>query len=315
MIKKPQKLGGHGPHWATAPQRRGGTKLNYWSVITQHSKNYRVWAKLCVYLTKHKLYFLSFGFSGTYTSYVIRLSHFALYVEGVQVFSVTWANVRLHVKGQWYLGPNQSPHSLLKPCTLQHNLHWNLSPVKTVTVKFGTTENTNLTGETVWSMVPNKVCKFQSSGDSRWKNICFNLFKTIFVMFLQQCPSLICFPLYWQINYFKDTGFTDDTVHEDNRLQMTTSLTAQTTYVWRNNEAHLHSHWCCAKAISITHYVCVALLSSMQNTCTISILSPVACLALPHFSTLSHKCPKYQISRKYVQWELSFSVDTETQWI
>jgi len=41
--------------------------MNYWSMITQHSKNYWVWAKLCVYLTKHKLHFLSFGFSGTYT--------------------------------------------------------------------------------------------------------------------------------------------------------------------------------------------------------------------------------------------------------
>jgi len=49
-------------------------------------------------------------------------------------------------------------------------------------------------------------------------------------------------------------GFTEGTVPEDNRLQMTTSLTAQATYVWCNNEAHLHSHWCCAKAISI---VCV----------------------------------------------------------
>jgi hypothetical protein len=65
-------------------------------------------------------------------------------------------------------------------------------------------------------------------------------------------------------------GFTDGTVHEDKRLQ-TTSLTAQATYVWCNTEAHLHSHCYCGKVISITHYECVyvALLSSMQNTCTI----------------------------------------------
>jgi len=55
--------------------------------------------------------------------------------------------------------------------------------------------------------------------------------KQFFVMFLQECPSLICFPLCWQINYFKDMGFTDGTVHEDKRLQTTTSLTAQATYV------------------------------------------------------------------------------------
>jgi hypothetical protein len=45
------------------------------------------------------------------------------------------------------------------------------------------------------------------------------------------CPSLICFPLCWQSNYFKDMGFTNGAVHEDNRLQTTTSPTAQATYI------------------------------------------------------------------------------------
>ena len=41
-----------------------------------------------------------------------------------------------------------------------------------------------------------------------------------------------------------------------------------------------------------------------------TILSSVACLALPHSSTLSHKWTKYQISWKYVQWDLSCSKQT-----
>jgi hypothetical protein len=54
----------------------------------------------------------------------------------------------------------------------------------------------------------------------------FTSSKQFFVIFLQERPSLICFPLCWQINYFKDIGFTDGTVHEDERLQTTSSLTA-----------------------------------------------------------------------------------------
>jgi len=55
--------------------------------------------------------------------------------------------------------------------------------------------------------------------------------KQFFVMFLQECSSLICFPLYWQIDYFKDMLFTDGTEHEDKRSQTTTSLAAQATYI------------------------------------------------------------------------------------
>ena len=125
------------------------------------------------------------------------------------------------------------------------------------------------------------------------------------------------------------TSLTDGTVHEDNRLQTTTSLTARATYVWCNNKAHLHNHCCCGKAVSITHYesefecvcvcvcVCVALLSSMQNTCTILYchLWPVWLYhILPHYLTNEPNI-KFHENMSNGTWVVpSRLTDTETQW-
>jgi hypothetical protein len=53
-------------------------------------------------------------------------------------------------------------------------------------------------------------------------------------------------------------------------------------------EAHLHNHFCRGKAISITYSECVseALVIQHAKCMRLIILSYVACLGLPYFTTL-----------------------------
>jgi hypothetical protein len=62
-------------------------------------------------------------------------------------------------------------------------------------------------------------------------------------------------------------------------------------YVKHNIGLRLRHHFFHGKAISISYYESVSVALGMQHTyhthCT--VLSPVACLAVLYFSTLSHK--------------------------
>ena len=62
-------------------------------------------------------------------------------------------------------------------------------------------------------------------------------------------------------------------------------------YVQRNIEARSRNHYCHGKAASITYSECVSVALLVQHAKRMRrvILSSVNCLALPHFSTLSHK--------------------------
>ena len=61
-------------------------------------------------------------------------------------------------------------------------------------------------------------------------------------------------------------------------------------YVQLDTEALSRNHCCCGKATSITYSECVfvALVIQHAERMRLIILSSVACLALPYFSTLSH---------------------------
>jgi hypothetical protein len=65
----------------------------------------------------------------------------------------------------------------------------------------------------------------------------------------------------------------------------------QAIYIQRNIEARSRNHCCRGKATCITYYECVPVALIIQHEMRMRriILSSVAYLALPYFSTLSHK--------------------------
>jgi hypothetical protein len=74
------------------------------------------------------------------------------------------------------------------------------------------------------------------------------------------------------------------------RTQLTTQQERQYTYK-RNIEVRSRNHTCRGKTVSITYSVCVSVALVIQHATRMRgiILSSVACLAVPCFSTLSHE--------------------------
>jgi hypothetical protein len=62
----------------------------------------------------------------------------------------------------------------------------------------------------------------------------------------------------------------------------------RTVFIQCNNELHLQNHACRGKAISITYSECVSIALVIQCKHNVILLS-VACPALSHFYTLSHR--------------------------
>jgi hypothetical protein len=60
-------------------------------------------------------------------------------------------------------------------------------------------------------------------------------------------------------------------------------------YTERNIDARLYSQCCSGKATGVTYSECVFVDLVTQHASACAVLSSVACLALPYFSTLPHK--------------------------
>ena len=80
----------------------------------------------------------------------------------------------------------------------------------------------------------------------------------------------------------------------------------------RNNEVHSPNSFCHAKAKLITYSECVFVVYVTQQAKRMRriILSFVACLAVPHFSTLSHK--QYDFQEKFSEYKMCVLVLSTT---
>jgi len=67
----------------------------------------------------------------------------------------------------------------------------------------------------------------------------------------------------------------------------------------RKFQARSHNHCCNGKTISVTYSECVvvALISHHAMRVRCVLLPPVACPALPHFPTLSHKRHDFRVKK------------------
>ena len=87
--------------------------------------------------------------------------------------------------------------------------------------------------------------------------------------------------------------------------QYSNNTVRQCTYK-RKTEAPSRNHYCRGKAIRIVYSECVSVVIVMENAMHMRriILSFVACLVLPYFSTLSHK--RHDFRKNVIECRICF---------
>jgi len=92
------------------------------------------------------------------------------------------------------------------------------------------------------------------------------------------------------------------------------ALTGQATYVARNIEVRSRNGYCSGWAINIKRYECLCILALVtQHAVRMRriILSSVACLSVPYFSTLPHKWHGFR-GKNITEFEMFFLNFTTT---
>ena len=199
-----------------------------------------------------------------YWSLVITLAHSNQYIQINVILCVD----KLHFSGQ------QAPAELSNDYTFQCLL-WEITTPRCLPTSSGSTglicELVRVLRLQIWTLV---VCLlFFLRENYRWdsNDVC----ASVNVLLSNSLQSAV--KRWWTREFVS---------WERSYPHLIQSQTRQAMYVWHNTEVRFCKHCCMGKAISTSHLECAFVALVIQHAMR---MSSVACQALQHFYTLSHK--------------------------